>query len=270
MSSIRRAFFFSSAERYLVILINFAMVPIIARLMGPAEFGISVLGMAALAIAEVIRDFGGAAYIIQEKRLTLEGIRTAFTVTLVWTLVLAIGLFLVAEPLARFYDVPGLALYLRIIAFSYLIGPFVAEEARGGRQIERAGRAQSCVFAERVTGHEGGALHLHPPRAQGRDCICHNRGLGVGGQRQLVRRPLAHDPGEVEAQRIVHLLPHCARGGLRIHQRRAHADRLAALAGEEVGAHGGLRRAGNGQRLDERNGAWQWRSIDPSRPWPGG
>ncbi len=31
-----------------------------------------------------------------------------------------------AEPLARFYDVPGLALYLRIVALSYLIGPFVA------------------------------------------------------------------------------------------------------------------------------------------------
>ena len=126
MSSIRRAFYFASAERYIVILINFALVPIIARLMGPAEFGISVLGMAALAIAEVIRDFGGGAYIIQEKQLTIERIRTAFTITLAWTLLLTGALFLAAEPLAKFYEVPGLKLYLQIVAISYLIGPFVA------------------------------------------------------------------------------------------------------------------------------------------------
>ncbi len=101
MSSIRRAFFFASAERYVVILISFALLPIIARLMGPAEFGISVLGMAALAIAEVIRDFGGGAYIIQEKQLTIDRIRTAFTITLTWTLILTGALLLVAEPLAR-------------------------------------------------------------------------------------------------------------------------------------------------------------------------
>lgn len=126
MSTIRRAFFFASAERYVVILISFALVPIIARLMGPAEFGISVLGMAALAIAEVIRDFGGGAYIIQEKQLTIERIRTAFTITLAWTLLLTGALFLGAGPIARFYEVPGLKLYLQIVAISYLIGPFVA------------------------------------------------------------------------------------------------------------------------------------------------
>ena len=126
MSSIRRAFFFASAERYVVILISFALLPIIARLMGPAEFGISVLGMAALAVAEIIRDFGGTAYIVQEKQLSIETIRTAFTITLAWTLVLTGALFLAAEPLARFYEIPGLQAYLLIVAISYLIGPFVS------------------------------------------------------------------------------------------------------------------------------------------------
>jgi O-antigen/teichoic acid export membrane protein len=107
-------------------LISFALLPIIARLMGPAEFGISVLGMAALAIAEVIRDFGGGAYIIQEKQLTIDRIRTAFTITLGWTLILTVALLLAAEPLARFYEIPGLKVYLQIVAISYLIGPFVA------------------------------------------------------------------------------------------------------------------------------------------------
>lgn len=126
MSSIRRAFYFASAERYIVILINFAMLPIIARLMGPSEFGISVLGMAALALAEAARDFGGAAYIVQERQLTPERVRTAFTFTLAWTLLLTTILILSAGPLSRFYGVPGLKTYLEVIALSYLIGPFVA------------------------------------------------------------------------------------------------------------------------------------------------
>ncbi len=126
MSSIRRSLFLASAERYIVILINLAMVPIIARLMAPAEFGISVLGMAALAMAEAIRDFGGSAYIVQEKQLDAEHVRTSFTITLIWTLILAGALLLGAGPLARFYGVPGLSFYLEIVAVTYLLGPFVS------------------------------------------------------------------------------------------------------------------------------------------------
>jgi O-antigen/teichoic acid export membrane protein len=126
MSSIRRAFFFASAERYIVILVNLAMVPIIARLMGPGDFGISVLGMAALAIAEVIRDFGCTAYIIHDRELTISRIRTAFTLTLLWTLALAALLVSFSGPIARFYEVPGLEFYLDVVAISYGIGPFVA------------------------------------------------------------------------------------------------------------------------------------------------
>lgn len=126
MSAIRRALFLASGERYIVVLINLAMVPIIARLMGPAEFGISVLGMAALAIAEAVRDFGGTAYIIQERNLTTQRVRTSFTITLIWTLILAAALLLVAGPLASFYGVPGVHLYLSVVAISYMAGPFVA------------------------------------------------------------------------------------------------------------------------------------------------
>ncbi|WP_088347484.1 MULTISPECIES: lipopolysaccharide biosynthesis protein [Rhodomicrobium] len=126
MSSVRRALFLASGERYIIILINLAMVPIIARLMGPAEFGISVLGMAALAIAEAVRDFGGTAYIIQERELTTERVRTSFTITLMWTAVLAGALLLSATPLANFYNEPGLAFYLCVVALSYVVGPFVS------------------------------------------------------------------------------------------------------------------------------------------------
>jgi O-antigen/teichoic acid export membrane protein len=106
--------------------INLAMMPIVARLMGPSEFGISVLGMAALLLAESLRDFGGTAYIIQAKRLSLAEIRTAFTIMAIWTVSLTILLFLTANVVARFYHEPGLARYLNVVAMTYMFGPFVS------------------------------------------------------------------------------------------------------------------------------------------------
>ncbi|MEJ2123880.1 MAG: oligosaccharide flippase family protein [Alphaproteobacteria bacterium] len=126
MGIIRRALLLASAERYIVMSINLGMMPIVARLMGPSEFGISVLGMAALMLAEALRDFGGSAYIIQAKRLSLAEIRTSFTIMAIWTISLTILLFLTANVIAQFYHEPGLARYLNVVAMTYLFGPFVS------------------------------------------------------------------------------------------------------------------------------------------------
>jgi O-antigen/teichoic acid export membrane protein len=126
MGIFRRALLLASAERYIVMVINLAMMPVVARLMGPSEFGISVLGMAALLLAESLRDFGGSAYIIQAKRLGLAEVRTAFTIMAIWTISLTILLFLTANVIAQFYHEPGLARYLNVVAMTYLFGPFVS------------------------------------------------------------------------------------------------------------------------------------------------
>jgi O-antigen/teichoic acid export membrane protein len=125
MSMVRRAFLFATIERYLVMALNLAMVPILSRLMGPTEFGVSVLGLAALMIADVVRDFGGTAYIVQQKELTLPKIQTVFTISLILTGVMAAALFVLAKPVADFYRTDGLAYYLRVVAACYLFGPIV-------------------------------------------------------------------------------------------------------------------------------------------------
>lgn len=105
---------------------NLAMVPIIARLMGPAEFGISVLGLAALAMAEAVRDFGGTSYIINDKNLSARRVHTAFTIMLVLTLAMTIALLAAAGPIARFYGIEGLQPFIQVTALCYLVGPFVS------------------------------------------------------------------------------------------------------------------------------------------------
>jgi O-antigen/teichoic acid export membrane protein len=122
---VRRAFLWASFGRYLVMAINLAATLILARLLLPAEYGVTVLGGAVLALAEALRALGGGAYLIQKPELLPENIRACFTVSLVATVVIALALTLLAGPLATFFDMAQLVPYLHVAACGYLTGPFM-------------------------------------------------------------------------------------------------------------------------------------------------
>ena len=61
--------------------VNLAAAAVMARLLAPDEYGISVLGAAVFAVAEAIRALGGGAYLIQKKDLTPDDVRSSFTVS---------------------------------------------------------------------------------------------------------------------------------------------------------------------------------------------
>jgi O-antigen/teichoic acid export membrane protein len=125
MSDLRRAVLFASGGRYVVTGINLAAAIVLARLLTPAEFGISVIGTSILGIAEAIRELGSIAYLVQQKEIPRGKIRTVFTISLLVTLAMTAMLILLSEPFARFFDAPPLAQYIRIVALSYCIAPFV-------------------------------------------------------------------------------------------------------------------------------------------------
>jgi O-antigen/teichoic acid export membrane protein len=124
MAELRRALLFASSGRYVVMGINLASATVLARLLTPSEFGISVLGASLLSMAEAIRELGSVAYLVQQKNITQGKIRTVFTISLIVTLMMAIGLLKLSGTFARFYGVPELARYINIIALGYAIAPF--------------------------------------------------------------------------------------------------------------------------------------------------
>jgi O-antigen/teichoic acid export membrane protein len=124
MASLRRALLFASGGRYAVMAVTLASTTVLARLLTPAEFGISVLGASVLGVAEAVRELGSVAYLVQQKDLTQAKIRTVFTVSLIVTAVLTLMLLILSGSLARFYQIPGLAHYVEIIAIGYAIAPF--------------------------------------------------------------------------------------------------------------------------------------------------
>jgi O-antigen/teichoic acid export membrane protein len=125
MPDIRRAFLWASLGRYVVMAINLAATLILARLLTPADYGVSVLGGAVLAVAEAIRGLGGGTYLVQRADLTPESIRSSFTVNLIVTALVAAMLVLLSGPLARAFGTPGMAPYLLISLLGYLAGPVV-------------------------------------------------------------------------------------------------------------------------------------------------
>jgi O-antigen/teichoic acid export membrane protein len=124
MPGFKRAFLWASAGRYLVTIIGLATTVIMARLLSPGEYGLSVLGTTVILVAEGIRSLAGGSYLVQTKELSSDQIRTSCTISLIVTLVMMSTLALLARPIAAYYANPVLERYLQVIGISYLMGPF--------------------------------------------------------------------------------------------------------------------------------------------------
>jgi O-antigen/teichoic acid export membrane protein len=123
MMGVRRAFVLASLGRYLMMAINLAAVPIMARLLTPADYGVAVLGGSVLAVAEAVRALGGGAYLVQQKDLTPAQMHTNFTISLIATSILIAALLLLGRPLTGFFERPEIEPYLRVAALGFLAGP---------------------------------------------------------------------------------------------------------------------------------------------------
>src|SRR6476469_6204770 len=125
MTGVRRALFFASAGRYIVMAISMAGTIILARLLGPEEFGISVIGGALLVLAESLRESGSIHYLVQQQDLTLPKIRTAFTLNLIVSIILACLGFSFAGAIASFYGDVRVSQYIIVGFIAFLVGPVV-------------------------------------------------------------------------------------------------------------------------------------------------
>lgn len=124
MSGLRMALVWSLAERYLLIVLALASNVILARLLTPEEVGIYSVSLAVIGIAQVLRDFGIGNFLIQERELSDDHVRTAFGLSLLMGGTLFVLTFSLADVLARWYDEPRMAVPLRICALNFIVLPF--------------------------------------------------------------------------------------------------------------------------------------------------
>lgn len=104
----------------LKISLKFVSNIILTRLLSPDMFGIAAIGNTLLSGINMFSDFGIQQNIVRSSRSDDAYYQTAWTVQLLRGIALTVIIVLVAKPFALFYEVPGLATFLMIVAASNL------------------------------------------------------------------------------------------------------------------------------------------------------
>ncbi len=124
MGDVRRSLGFAFLERYLLIGLQLLSFTMLARLLTPPQIGLYSVSMALISMAQVVRDFGLANYLIQHKELGREDIGSAMGVSLLLGGSLFVGINAAAPWIAQFYGEAALVGIVRIISVNFLILPF--------------------------------------------------------------------------------------------------------------------------------------------------
>ena len=125
VTGIRRALVFATAERYASLALNFLTVSVVSRLMAPPEIGVAVLGTAIAGFSlSIAREFATVNYLIQEKELSPERVRSAITVMLVLAIAVGGALVVAAPSIAGWFGAQQLIWVLYTLALGLVLEIF--------------------------------------------------------------------------------------------------------------------------------------------------
>jgi len=122
--STRRALALSFIDRYAGLFISIGTSMVIARLLSPSQIGVFSVTMVLVSVIATLRDMGAGQYLVQERELTQDRIRSTWALQLGIGLFLALVLALLASPMSRFYKEPTMEVILWILAFNFAVNPF--------------------------------------------------------------------------------------------------------------------------------------------------
>ncbi|MBC7703078.1 MAG: lipopolysaccharide biosynthesis protein, partial [Rhodoferax sp.] len=124
MTTVRRSLGFAFLERYLIIGLQLLSFTLLARLLTPQQIGLYSVSMALISIAQVIRDFGLANYLIQRETLDADDVGSALGLSILLGGSLFVVVNAAAPFIGNFYNDASLTQIVRIIALNFLILPF--------------------------------------------------------------------------------------------------------------------------------------------------
>lgn len=123
--SIRAAALWAAGSQYFGFVLQFATSVIISRyFLAPAEIGLFSVALAAALLLSILQDFGLTRYIAGHPEADEATIRTCTVIAVLFSLVIAGAILLIAWPASWFYAEPRLAPILALIAASYLFTPW--------------------------------------------------------------------------------------------------------------------------------------------------
>ncbi|WP_339800271.1 oligosaccharide flippase family protein [uncultured Marinobacter sp.] len=126
MASVRKAILYSSVTRYTMRFLGLASAMIVARLLTPEEIGTFAIASAIVMVMSEFRLLGAGSYLVREKELTDEKVRSATGLTVLISWGLGILIWLTAPVVAGFYELEAIALIFRILSISFFLAPFIS------------------------------------------------------------------------------------------------------------------------------------------------
>lgn len=102
--------------------LGFVITVILARLLSPVEFGLMALVYVFTGFAGVFQELGLGAAVIQKRDVTDRHLTSVFWVNLGSGVILVAILFVLAPPIASFFDETILASLLRVVSLTFLLG----------------------------------------------------------------------------------------------------------------------------------------------------
>ncbi|SFH18377.1 Membrane protein involved in the export of O-antigen and teichoic acid [Nitrosospira sp. Nsp14] len=123
MASFRVSLAYSYLNKYLTLVIHFVTTIILARLLTPEDIGIYTVASVFVGLGHLLREFGINNYIVQEKDLTTDRIRAAFTLNLLFGWSIALILYFTRTPIGNFYESEAVREVIGLLCINFLLVP---------------------------------------------------------------------------------------------------------------------------------------------------
>jgi O-antigen/teichoic acid export membrane protein len=121
--TVRRSLVLSFSDRYIRLVLQVTGVAILARLLTPQDYGVFTIGMVVVSMTQALRDFGVISYVMQEKDLTNDRVRTAHGVSLLIGCAAAAIIAGGSGWIADFYANDGVRRVLLVLSGNFLLLP---------------------------------------------------------------------------------------------------------------------------------------------------
>jgi O-antigen/teichoic acid export membrane protein len=154
--SVKKSFFWSGIEQLGPLVVNFTISVALARILGPAAYGL--IGMLALfmGVAAVFADSGLSSALVQRKSLTVDDETSVFALNVAAGFLLASLLCLISPLVARFYHQPILMPLLCANTLSIIFSSFgIVQSALLSRNMQFKTTAMSTLISTFIAGGTG-------------------------------------------------------------------------------------------------------------------
>lgn len=110
--------FYTALEKYSSIIVSLVIMAILARLLGPADFGVVAVATVIITFFGLFTDMGISTAIVQNKTLTNNDISNIFSFTLWGGIVLAILFFSCSWLIGEYYKSNTLTIICQLLSFN--------------------------------------------------------------------------------------------------------------------------------------------------------